>query len=191
MPRKLTKTDDIKIFILYLMDRMGYPLEYDTITSIIIQDDIVNYFDFAQCFAQLEDDGHVEKLEPDEENPKSRYRVTKTGRAVADGLNSVIAKTVKDKGYRSALRHMSLAKRGAVVDQTMRLEGDGVMFSGTIRDPKGLQLEISLRADNENQLNRMQEVFADRPEVILRGVTALLTGDLDFVFGHADNFDDE
>lgn len=173
------------------MDRMGYPLEYDTITSIIIQDDIVNYFDFAQCFAQLEDDGHVEKLEPDEENPKSRYRVTKTGRAVADGLNSVIAKTVKDKGYRSALRHMSLAKRGAVVDQTMRLEGDGVMFSGTIRDPKGLQLEISLRADNDNQLSLMQEVFADRPEVILRGVTALLTGDLDFVFGPAESYDEE
>lgn len=187
MPRKLTKKEDIKIFILYLMDRMGYPLEYDTITSIIIQDDIVNYFDFAQCFGELEDMGHIEKLEPDGENPKSRYRVTKTGRTVADGLNSVIARTVKDKGYRSALRHMSLAKRGAVVDQTIRLEGEGVLFSGTIKDPAGLQLEVSIRTDNEHQLRQMQSVFADRPEVILRGITALMTGDLDFVFGSADD----
>lgn len=191
MPRKLTKSDDIKIFILYLMDRMGYPLEYDTITSIIIQDDIVNYFDFAQCFGQLEDDGHVEKLEADSDNAKARYRVSKTGRAVAEGLNSVLAKTIKDKGYRSALRHMSLAKRGAVVDQTIRLEGDGAMFSGTIRDKGGLQLEVSLRADNEHQLKLMQSVFADRPEVILRGITALMTGDLDFVFGPAELSDEE
>lgn len=186
MPRKLTKPNDIKVFILYLMDRMGYPLEYDTITSIIIQDDIVNYFDFAQCFGELEDAGHIERIEPDEENPRARYSVTKTGQTVADGLNSVIARTVKDKGYRSALRHMSLAKRGAVVDQTIRLDGEGVLFKGTIKDPKGLQLEVSLRADNDHQLKQMQSVFADRPEVILRGITALLTGDLDFVFGSSE-----
>ncbi len=183
MPRKLTKPDEIKIFILYLMDRIGYPLEFDTITSIIIQDDIVNYFDFAQCFGELEDAGHVEKLPPDDENPRDRYKVTKTGKAVAEGLNSVIARTVRDKGYRSALRHMSLAKRGAVVDQTIRLEGEGVMFKGTIKDPKGLQLEVSVRTDNEHQLKQMQSVFADRPEIVLRGITALLTGDLDLVFG--------
>ena len=52
---QLKEKIDIKIFILYLMDRMGYPLDYDTITSIIIQDDIVNYFDFAQCFGEVED----------------------------------------------------------------------------------------------------------------------------------------
>jgi len=123
---------------------------------------------------------------PDAENPRERYAVTKSGRVVAEGLNSVIARTVKDKGYRSALRHMSLTKRGAVVDQTIRLEGEGVMFKGIIKDPKGLQLEVSLRTDNDNQLKQMQYVFADRPEVILQGITALLTGDLDFVFGSAD-----
>ena len=187
MPRKLTKPNDIKIFILYLMERMGYPLDYDTITSIIIQDDIVNYFDFAQCFGELEDAGHVEKIESESENVKARYRVTKTGRAVAEGLNSVIARTVKDKGYRSALRHMSLSKRGAVVDQTIRLDGEGVLFMGTIKDPKGIQLEVSIRTDNDYQLKQMQSVFADRPEVILKGITALLTGDLDFVFGSGNN----
>ncbi len=182
MPRKLTKHNDIKVFILYLMDRMGYPLEYDDVTAIIIQDDIVNYFDFAQCFGELEDAGHVEKIQPDDDG-REMYVVTKTGRAVAEGLNSIISRVVKDKGYRSALRHMSLAKRGAVVDQTVRLEGEGILFKGTIKDPAGLQLEVSLRTDNEYQLKQMQSVFADRPEVVLRGITALLTGDLDFVFG--------
>ena len=187
MPRKLTKPNDVKVFILYLMERMGYPLDYDTITSIIIQDDIVNYFDFAQCFGELEDAGHIEKIMPEEEDARPLYSVTKTGRAVSEGLNSVIARTVKDKGYRSALRHMSLAKRGAVVDQTIKLDGEGVLFNGTIKDPKGIQLEVSIRTDNDYQLKQMQSVFSDRPEVILRGITALLTGDLDFVFGPGNN----
>lgn len=184
MPVKLTKHNDIKVFILYLMDRMGYPLDFDDITAIMIQDNITNYFDFAHCFAELEDAGHVEKLPQDEDEPRPKYCVSESGRTISDGLNSILARSIKDRAYRSALRHMSLVKRGAVVDQTIRLDGEGVLFKGTIKDPKGLQLEVSIRTDNDYQLRRMQEVFDDRPEIVLQGITAILTGDLDFVFGN-------
>lgn len=188
MPRKLVKPNDIKVFILYLMDKIGYPLDFNTVAEIIIEDDIVNYFDFAQCFGELEDAGHIEIVTtPEDRKGQPLYAVTHTGKTVADGLNSVISRSVKDRGYRSALRHFSLAKRGAVLDQSVQLDGTGVLFHGTVRDKKGLQLDLSIRTENEYQLRQMQRVFNDRPEVVLRGIIAVMTGDLDLVFGPGSN----
>ena len=50
MARQLKDENEIKIFILYLLDKIGYPLDYPSIGSIMLQDGIVNFFDFAQCF---------------------------------------------------------------------------------------------------------------------------------------------
>lgn len=179
----LREDSEIKIFILYLMEKIGYPLDYDTITTIVIKDEIVNYFDFAQCFAKLEDSECVEKLPADEKHPHVRYTLTRKGRLVCDGLNSVVAQAVKDKGYRSAIRHLDLKRRGAVVDQTMKTEGDNVLFKGSIRDGAGTLLDISLRAETDYQLRCMQDIFLDRPEVVLRGIIAILTGDFELAFG--------
>lgn len=185
MALHLRGDNDIKVFILYLMDKIGYPLDYDTLTTIVVKDEIVNYFDFAQCFAKLEDAGHIEKLPPDDKHPHARYTVTRTGRTVCSGLNSVLSQSVKEKGYRSAMRHLELSRRGAVVDQTIKTEGDNVLFRGTIKDPDGTALDISIRADSEYKLRCMQDIFADRPEVVLRGITALLTGDFELAFGES------
>ena len=50
MATQLKDENEIKIFILYLLDKIGYPLDYPSIGSIMMQDGIVNFFDFAQCF---------------------------------------------------------------------------------------------------------------------------------------------
>ena len=154
------------------------------ISSANLRKDIVNYFDFAQNFSELEDAGHIEMItEIDDGKRRQKYQVTSTGRTVAEGLNSVIARAIKDRGYRSALRHFSLSERGAVLDQSVKLDGEGVLFHGSIKDKKGLQLDLSLRVENENQLRLMKKVFADRPEVVLRGIISVMTGDLDLAFG--------
>ena len=62
MPSQLKKEDEIKIFILYLLDKIGYPLDYPSIGSIMMQDGIVNFFDFAQCFFSLVDAGHIREI---------------------------------------------------------------------------------------------------------------------------------
>ncbi len=183
MPQRITKPNDVKVFILYLMEKIGYPLDFDTISTIVIQDDIVNFFDFAQCFGELEDAGHVEKLEPEYEGGTVTYRLSATGKAVSDGLNTTIARSIKERSYRSALRHMNLTKRKAVIDHNVELDGDGFLFHGKIKDSSGVQLDVALRAENESQLHRMESVFTDRPDVVLKGLTALLTGDLDFAIG--------
>ena len=62
MATQLKDENEIKIFILYLLDKIGYPLDYPSIGSIMMQDGIVNFFDFAQCFFSLVDAGHIREI---------------------------------------------------------------------------------------------------------------------------------
>ena len=62
--------NEIKIFILYLLDKIGYPLDYPSIGSIMMQDGIVNFFDFAQCFFALVDAGHIREIVRDASGEK-------------------------------------------------------------------------------------------------------------------------
>lgn len=65
MQAPLKDKNDIKIFILYLMKNVGYPLDFPDINDIVVQDGLVNYFDFAECFAELLDTGNISEIKPE------------------------------------------------------------------------------------------------------------------------------
>ena len=45
--------NNVKIFVLYLMENINYPLDFVTINDIIMQTDYVMYLDFAESFELL------------------------------------------------------------------------------------------------------------------------------------------
>lgn len=209
MASHLKDENEIKIFILYLLDKIGYPLDYPSIGSIMMQDGIVNFFDFAQCFFSLVDAGHIREIivdgdkesepsdsvdneisrygaeEDDDEYESSStvlYEVTDTGRQVARALSDNLMVSVREKSYRSALRHLSFAKKGAWVDQTYKPDGDGYLVTCSIKDKTGTIMDLTVRADSEYQLRKMMNNYSEHPEVVFRGVVALLSGDVNYLF---------
>lgn len=204
MANQLKDENEIKIFILYLLDKIGYPLDYPSIGSIMMQDGIVNFFDFAQCFFALVDAGHIREIiersdkrkdgtavadsDADLDNDDGEvgttvlYEVTETGKQVARVLSSNLMVSVREKSYRSALRHLSFAKKGAYVDHTYRPDGDGFLVTCSIKDKSGVLMELTVRADSEYQMRRMRDNYSERPEVVFRGVVALLLGDVNYLF---------
>lgn len=180
--------NEIKIFILYLLYKIGYPLDYGTIGAIVMQDGMVSLAEFSECFYALVDAGSVECVgkSTDESFPNpeasAEYRITDSGKLIATELRDSIYIGVRDRGYRSALRHLSIEKRGAVCEQSYRAEGDGYLFECSISDSDGVMLETSVRVDNIRQLRRMRRNFELRPEVVYRGIIALLSGDVNYIF---------
>ena len=231
MASHLKDENEIKIFILYLLDKIGYPLDYPSIGSIMMQDGIVNFFDFAQCFFALVDAGHIREIivdrdkddaadisdgegggsvdetagsdsdgassddgahmsrygtDDDEDEYESSatvlYEVTDTGRQVARALSDNLMISVREKSYRSALRHLSFAKKGAWIDQTYKPDGDGYLVTCSIKDKGGVIMDLTVRADSEYQLKRMLNNYSEKPEVVFRGIVALLSGDVNYLF---------
>ena len=214
MKMTLNNPEEIKIFILYLLDRIGYPLSYSDLGTIVIRDGIIDYFAYFEYFCELVESGHIVEYKKDENgfgdstpkvegadysldgeakfprpsgedlsDPAKTYVVSSTGKLIARNLSeNILMSAVREKCYISAMRHLSLEKRGAVCDQTFERDGDGFMFHCSITDKDGVALDLSVKADTVNQLNRMRLNFDEKPDVILRGIVALLTGNVNYLF---------
>ena len=249
MPETFHSSEQVQVFILYLLEKIGYPLEYNDLASIVLRDGYVDYFDFVKNFHDLLEKGHIRAVEtetsddsgedsdaaeeretpaepensdaepdktgrsdpaengedpdagdesdgdvklygsaekeetPREEEKQTSYAVTSTGRMIARGLSDdLLLAAVREKSYISAMRHLSLEKRGAVWNHSVEKDGEGYVFHCSIRDRDGLAFHLDLRADSYPQAERMRMNFEDKPDVVYRGIVAMVTGNVNYLF---------
>jgi hypothetical protein len=179
MQSVLKDKNDIKIFILYLMRHVGYPLEFPDINDIVIQDGVVGYFDFAECFAELLDTGNLAEEKVD---GTDLYYITERGIQVTDTLDSKIMDTIREKSLKNALRLLSFKKRGAELKCTgEELEEGHYRITCIIREHNKEILRLSVVLDNKSQFERMKANFYDKPEIVYRGILALLSGEVNYL----------
>ncbi len=179
MASPLREKNDIKIFILYLLRHINYPLDFATINDIVVQDGVVGYFDFTECFAELLETGNIIE---DRTMDGCRYSITEQGTHVADHLQSNLLPQIREKSLQSALRLLSFRERGAkLYCETKALENGTYQIICGIAEPGTDALRVELVVENERQAEKMRYNFYERPEVIYRGVFALLTGEVNYL----------
>lgn len=188
MPRfgtKLTNKNDIKIFILYLLQNIHYPLDFPTINDIVVQNEYVNYFDFAECFAEILDMGHIIEESVEDETTgekKTLYRISELGSAVVSQLQSGLLRSIRETSLKSAMRLLSFKKRGAEVHCNAKELDDGKFaIECIVKEMDKEILHINLVDDSAARIERMKENFEDRPDVIYKGIMALLAGEVDYL----------
>lgn len=174
----------VKIFILYLLWNIDTPLDFDTVNDIALQDGYVGYFDFAECFAELLDDGHVAKLSA--EDGTDVYRITEKGINVAENLSEDLFAEIRDRSLKSALRLLSFRKRRAELKYTCEdvpdADGGGYSVTCEVREHGARSFQVTLWVDSKTRADEIKKNFYERPEAIYKGTFAVLTGDADFFF---------
>lgn len=173
----------VKVFILYLLWNINAPLDFGTINDIALQDGYVGYFDFAECFAELLDDGHVEELK---EDGRELYRITEKGINVAENLSDDIFSEIRDKSLKSALRLLSFRERHAellydCVD-IPDAEGGGYGVTCEVREHGRVTFSVTVKVDTKKRAEAIRENFYERPEAIYKGMLAMLLGDVNYFF---------
>jgi len=177
----ITDKNEIKIFVLYLMKNVGVELDFNHVSDIVIQDNVVSYIDFAICFAELVDAGHV--LVDRNENGVEMYRVSATGAEVADELSGSILSNIREISLQNAKRHLSFQRIGASVDcHREDLPGGKFRVVFEIREKDGGDFRISVDTSSEREAEQMMMNFRRKPDVIYRGTRALLTGEVNYIF---------
>ncbi len=171
---------NVKIFVLYLMENINYPLDFVTINDIVMQTDYVIYLDFAECFHEMVDDGLIFAESRDGEE---YYYISDKGRVVARELKSDILSSILDQSLRYALRYLDFRRRGVEVKCSSEKTDEGKYRINCALVERGeIIFSTTLLVDTEERVEAMKECFRDRPEVIYRGVTALLSGKVDYLF---------
>ena len=181
----LREKNDIKIFILYLMRNVGYPLDFGNINDIVVQDGLVRYFDFAECFAELLETGNV--AEEKDENGELLYSVTAQGKEVADSLQSDLLMMIRERSLRSAMRLLSFKKRGSQIKyKSTPLPNGTYEFNCRIIENKEEVLNVTVNVENKKLLDRMEHNFETRPEVVYRGLLSVFSGDVNYLLERRD-----
>ena len=178
---------NVKIFVLYLMENIDYPLDFTTLNDIVMQNDYVMYLDFAEGFHEMLDSGLILEYE---NNGEKLYYVSDKGRCVAQELHSDILSSILDQSLACALRYLDFKKRGIEAHCSSEKRFDGkydVTCTFTQKTPgeageRSVIFTTTIVVDSFNRAERMKKNFRERPEAIYRGVIALLSGNVNFLF---------
>ena len=170
---------DIKIFILFLLNHIRYPLTLDEITELVTADGAVENFDFTACFSELLEHDHVIE---GQENGQTMYLISPTGMEAAANLEDVLLSSLRRRSLQTATRYLSLSRRSAKVKAEVTACEDGrytVNCSATAAD--GELASFSLTLASSEMAEQIRTHFTEKPEEVIRGLTAAATGELGFL----------
>ena len=171
---------NVKIFVLFLMENINYPLDFVSLNDIVMQTDYVMYLDFAESFHEMLEMGLIDCVEEDGEK---YYFVTRKGSYVAREMKSDILSVILDQSLEAAFRYLDFKKRGIEVRCDYVRRGDGKFdLTCAMYEKKECIFQTTIAIDTEDRARRMREHFLERPEVVYRGTVALLTGKMNYLF---------
>lgn len=174
--------NNVKIFVLYLMRNVNYPLDYITANEIVMQTDYIMYLDFDEAFHDMLKGGLIEEVDTDASGTPL-YAVTHKGQMVADQLKSDILPSILDQSLTAALQYLDFKRRGVTAECSSERQGDGTFHIFlTLKEKNKILLQTTLNVDSEYRARQMKKHFLERPEVIYRGLVALLAGNVNFLF---------
>lgn len=182
MSSPLGNKQNIKIFVLYLMQNVGYPMDFVTVNDIVMQTDYVAYLDFAETFSMLEEGGLIRR-EGVNESGEATYTVTAKGRTVVESFQGDILPSILEESLTCALRYLDFSRRGTKA--TCRITPNpagGFDVTCALTEQEITLLSITLWADTRARADLMEAQFRRSPENIYRATLALMSGKVNYLF---------
>lgn len=174
--------DNVKIYVLNLMMAIGYPVDFVTLNDALRQTDYVDYFDFANAFNKMVDDGLIVQTEVEHEG-RPCYLVTGKGACVVDAMRSNILSVALEDSEVAAMRYLDFQRRGVKISCRIELcrEG-GCHIICSVTEKEKTLVSLTLWVEDVYTARRMEKQFRDHPENTYRAVRALLSGNINYLF---------
>ena len=151
---------DVKVLILFVMARVGYPVNVQQIYELCFQDDCLSYFDVCTAVPEMVESNHLKMTD-------ECYEITDTGRETAKLVEDSIAFTVRQKAENAVDRFNRKVRRSSFVRTkvTQRESGDfSVVMS--LDDEMGNLMTLELVAPNQRQANRLSRLMEKKAEAV-------------------------
>lgn len=164
---------DVKVLILFVMARVGYPVNSQQIFELCYQDDCLSYFDVCTAIPQMVESGHLKQLEGEV------YEITDKGCETEALTRDSIAYTVKQRAENAVARYNRKLRRSGFVKTRIvpRERGDYTVIM-SLDDEKGNLMTLELLAPDQRQAIRLGKLFESRAEELYNlTLTELLDGE--------------
>lgn len=173
---------NVKIFVLYLMQNVHMPLDYITLGEMVMHTDYVAYLDLAEAFGEMTDDGLVEAVGQNDRG-EALFLPTAKGICVAESMRQDLLPSILDESLATALRYLDFKKRDVKLSCKVDPCADGVGydFRCVITEQGHTLMDVTLWVDSRLRAERMENRFRSKPESVYKGITALLSGNVDYL----------
>ncbi|MBR2343353.1 MAG: DUF4364 family protein [Clostridia bacterium] len=176
---RLNTTTDIKVFLLFILDSLGYALEHRAIIEIAEENTGEITFDYDECLRQLVASDH---LLYEDFGDERYYMISDKGHIVATELYDTLDKSFRERSLRFAARHVSLDKRGARTSSSVSVaEGGRYRVTLRISDHFGELMSTAVTVNSREEAEQIKRAFDSKPDGVYRGVLFSVTGKLEFI----------
>lgn len=175
----LKSLTEIKIFLLFLLDNIRYPIDYTTLSRIISDNVPEMTFDYEASLRDLADSEH---LLFDEIDGEKYYMISDSGRLIAAELYDRLDPSFREASIKSAAKHISLAKRKAEISSKItELADKRFSVSLEAKDKSGKMFSLTLTVNSRAEAENIVSNFERTPDNIYRGMLFCVTGKLEFL----------
>ncbi|MBR4308243.1 MAG: DUF4364 family protein [Oscillospiraceae bacterium] len=154
---------DVKVLVLYIMNRVAYPVDIQKIYDLVYQDDKLSYFDLAQAVPQMVESGHLEPVDSE------RFVITEKGREACAVTEDTIAYPVMLRAQAAVEQFNRMIRRSSFVKTEIRCQGEGeYAVQLSLNDERSDLLRIELLAPSQKHAHRLAKAFTERAEGVYR-----------------------
>lgn len=174
----LKNLTDIKVYMLYLLDHIAYPVDHSTLIEIVSESTSEISLDYDDALRQLVDSKHIIFDEIDGER---YYMITELGKMVSGELYDTLDKALLEKSLRTAGRYISFSNSGVKVSASVKERRDRrFVVSLTASDAEGELMNMSLTVKSRAEAEKIAANYEANPEKIYRGFLVSATGLMEY-----------
>ena len=175
---KLKSLTDIKVYVLFILDHIAYPIDHSTLIEIISESTGEISLEYDNALQGLADSKHINFDEVDGER---YYMISELGKMVSAELYDTIDKTLLEKSMRVAGKYISFAESGIKVSSSVKEREDKRFVVNLVAsDAEGEIMNMSLSVKSRMEAERIAANYEARPEKIYRGFLVSATGLMEY-----------
>lgn len=170
---------DIKIFLLFLLDRIGNPIDHSSLINIVSENTREITLDYDQCLDELARAGHVYY---DTDGIERYYMISDSGHEIAAELYDTLDEGFRERSARIAAKHISLSARNAGVSSYIT-EAPGQRYTVTLKasDRYGEILNTTLTVASRAEAEAIKNNYDQHYDAVYRGILFAATGRMEFL----------
>ena len=160
---------DVKILILYVTDRVIYPVSTQQLYELCLQDDKLSYFDLLQAVPEMVQTGHLSQQ-------GENYVISEKGRETAKITCDSLALPVRERADRAIERFNRAVRRDSFIrTEILEQPGGEALAVMHLDDELGSLMTIELTATSARQAGFLTEAFRKKADRLFQIVTTELT----------------
>lgn len=160
---------DVKLLILYVTDKLLYPVDTQTLYELCLQDDKLSYFDVMQAVPQMVETGHLAETE-------GGYVITDKGRETAAITKASLAFPVQQRASRAIERFNREIRRESFTRTEVLEQPNGEALAVMhLDDELGSLITIEYTCPSSRQAAFLTKAFPGKADKLYQTITEILT----------------